>query len=299
MIPWALFATAWAGLGVRTSREPLPSREIERSVVLPKGWTQLELGIARSVATQAWDETGGAVPLEVPWRSTSVAIGVRYGLAPGWEMFGELPWRASTGWVAQQGFGTAEIGTRFALERSEAPFHSIALEFAGRAPIGFDGGSLEVPGPVPITTGTGDLRVAVGGRRAVEGVLFRGRLEATRRFAGRVGWSEGWVKPGDQGAAEVEVAVQAGPLLLGPSVRGVARGPVRTGDSRGSLFPVRTSAGANVDLSLRLLLQLTRGLELEGRLSRAVLGQDDQFVFLDELNPAKSRVTGLKLRVGW
>ncbi|MCB9674934.1 MAG: hypothetical protein H6737_07450 [Alphaproteobacteria bacterium] len=299
MIGVALVATAWAGFGVRSSREPLPSREVERSVVLPKGWTELDLSADLASATKSWDADGAPALLEVPWRTQTVAAGVRYGVAPGVELFGTLPWRRASGYVVQTGFATAEVGGRLALERSEAPFHSVGLEVAGRVPIGFDGGSLETPGKVPFATGTGDLRLAVDARRGMDGLLFRGRVEAMRRFAGRVGWRDGRVKPGDQAAAEAEVLVQAGPIAFGPSARGVVRGPVRTAAPGESLFPVRGSAGTNVDVAGRLLVHLTRGAELEGRLGWAVLGQDDTFVRLDELHPARSHTAGASVRARW
>ncbi|MEZ4317916.1 MAG: hypothetical protein R3F61_10450 [Myxococcota bacterium] len=304
MIALVLFASAWAGFGVRSSREPLPSRENERSIVLPKGWTELEVGVDHSVAAAAWSSRGRSVPLDVPWRTDTVQVGVRYGVAPGWELFGSLPWTRATGYVLQTGFGTGEIGGRFALHRNEAPFGSVGLEVAGRVPVGFDGGSLEVPGRVPLTTGTGDLRMAVDARRGMDGLLFLTRVEAVHRFAGRVGWRDGRVKPGDQGSVDVEVLVQAGPLALGPGARAVGRLAVRAADpgpggSEGALQRVDGSAGASVDVGGRALLHLTRGVELEGRLRWSVVGEDDTFVRLDEVHPAKARVAGLSARVRW
>jgi hypothetical protein len=300
-----LIAAAWAGLGVRTSREPLPSREIEKSVVLPKGWTELELDLARASARDAWGSDGRPVPLDAPWRTTRAAATVRYGLAPGWEVFGTLPLvvaEPTPDTPVQTGFSTVEVGSRVALERSEAPFHSVAVAVVGRLPLGFAGGDLDGGARVPLTTGTGDVQLQLAARRAWSGLRFEVGLTAMHRFAGDVRWVNGGaggrVKPGDVATAGGEVLVQAGPLAFGPAIRAVARAAVRVDDG-GILVPVRRSGGGSVDTGGRLLVHLTRGVELEARLAWVVVGEDRDFVRLDELHPARTRTGALAARVRW
>ena len=301
-----LIAAPWAGLGVRTSREPLPSREIEKAVTLPKGWTELDLDLARAGAREAWGTDGRPIPLPAPWRTTRAAATVRYGLAPRWEVFGTVPLvvaEPDPDGPVQMGFSTVEVGSRVALTRSEAPFHSVGVAVVGRMPLGFAGGDLVGGDRVPLTTGTGDLELQLAARRAWSGIRFELELSAMHRFAGRARWvnegTGGRVKPGDRATAGLEVLVQAGPLAFGPAIRSVARAAVRVAEPDGLLVPVQRSGGGSVDAGGRVLLHLTRGVELEARLHWVLVGEDQDFVRLDELHPARSRTAALAARVRW
>ncbi len=301
-----MIAAAWAGFGVRTSREPLPSREIEKSVTLPKGWTELELDLARAGARDAFDSDGTPVPLDVPWRTTRAAATLRYGLAPGWEVFGTVPLMLAEpdpDGPVQAGFSTVEVGTRVALQRSEAPFHSIGVGLVGRMPLGFAGGDLVGGERVPLTTGTGDVQLQLDARRAWSGLRIELSLTAMHRFAGRARWVNGGaggrVQPGAVATAQLEGLVQAGPLAFGPAIRSVARAAVKVADDDDRWIPVRRSGGGSIDTGGRMLVNLTRGFELEARLHWVVVGEDRDFVRLDELHPARTRTAALAARIRW
>ena len=104
-----LCTTAWAGgVEAKSSRAPLPSREVERPLVLPKGWADV------SVATER--ELSG-VPGE--WRP---GVALRRGLFPRHEFA-----------VAVSEAG-ARIGWRWGLRQTEVPATSVAVETEWRGP---------------------------------------------------------------------------------------------------------------------------------------------------------------------
>jgi len=103
---WALLGLALAGgLTHRTTREPLPARWVERPVVLPAGWKQLDLHVA----------PGGV-------------LGARGRLSLGPAV--ELRAAGATDDAVQP----IEVGAALALGRREAPARSVALELGWEAP---------------------------------------------------------------------------------------------------------------------------------------------------------------------
>ena len=94
---WWVLTTAWAdGLQAHSTRRELPSREVERAVVLQRGWRELQL-------TQG---AGGGTAL------------VRAGLADGLEV------HARVGWLAHDELG---LGATIGLWRIEPPNTSVAV----------------------------------------------------------------------------------------------------------------------------------------------------------------------------
>lgn len=282
---------AWAGLGPRTSREPLPAREVERALVAPKGWTALGVGLERANASEGWSADGDPTPLAAPWTRWTVDLTVRHGLAPGWDVFASVPWHRSDAFERQGGVGTARVGTRLSVQRAEAPNRSVAVELAADAPLGASRGAAPslasgpTAGVLPLTPGTGALRLGLLGRRAVDGLLLDGAVTGVVRPAGRPLWHPGRIDPGDGLEARAAIGLQAGPVLAGPTGELVARGPVRTAPIGGTLVPVPRSAGVEGTLGARVLLQVSRGFELDGCVRRVVLGQDDGFVYAGLQSP--------------
>lgn len=301
---WFGVASALAGLGPHSSREPLPSRELERASIVPKGWTEIEFDLEHARADAAWSAEGDPLPLAVIRSSWTASAGLRVGIAPGWEVFANLPWHRVDAFVVQQGVGTVEVGTRVSVVREEAPNRSVVMEFAARLPLGADGpiGSIDDVragpdgGRLPLTVGTGDLVLAALGRRAFGPMLVDGRLEVVRRFAGRPAWHGGRFEPGDTAGASARVLLQVGPTAWGPTGELVGSGPVRSAGPGDPLIPVRGTGGARADAGGEVLLQLTRGLELQGSYERSLIGEDDAFAWVPSVHPLRERRLAFTVR---
>ena len=239
-----------------STREPLPARTIERPVVLPKGWTELTERVEHGFARRGFDDDGRATPLEQRWSTWTATTTLRLGLAPGFELFAAVPVVHSRFRVDQLGFGTSVIGGRYGFH-GDAPSRSVAVELAGRLPLGFTEGSL-TQGALPTSTGNVDLTLAVLGRFGWNGLVLDGRIEGWQRFAERPAWTSSRFRPGRRLDTEGSVRIQAGPLVFGPHARGSLR-------ERAHVDGAPTGVGG-VTLALGGLvaLELTRGVELFG-----------------------------------
>ena len=74
--------------------------------------------------------------------------------------------------------------------------------------------------------------------------------------------------------------------------------PIQPGPERRQSL-VLSAGGGEVDLAGHLTVHLTRGVEVEGRYTAAVVGEDATFVYLDELHPARWRAWSLFGRFRW
>jgi hypothetical protein len=105
----SLCTSAWAGgLQAKSSRAPLSAREVERPLVLPKGWLDVAVSTERELA---------GVPGE--WMS---GVAFRQGLFPRHELSLAL---------AESG---SRLGWRWTLMQTEVPAASVALETEWRGP---------------------------------------------------------------------------------------------------------------------------------------------------------------------
>lgn len=278
--------------GVHSTREALPSRTIERPVVLPRGWTELQLTTVRGRATTGFEADGSRRPLEVPWTTWTTSASLEMGLAPGWSMFASLPFVVSQARTRQLGFSTSEIGTRLGIGRP-APHRSVAFELRGRLPLGFSGGSLE-SGRLPLTTGTGDLVLAGLARLGWNGLVLDARVEAWHRFGGTPRWTSERFRPGQRARISGSVRVQAGPLVLGPTGAFQADDAVRVEGQR-----VAGSAGWQLEGGFDLSLELTRGVMVRGALATVARGEDETWAWLPDVDPVRRTDLELGAVVRW
>lgn len=292
-----LLAAAVATAGtLRPTRDPLPAREVERSLVEPRGWTRLELQLAQR---QARGMFGGPPPLEggAPDRRTGT-LALRYGVAPRVELGGQLPWsELSVDGERASGVGDAELWARWALSRAEAPPRSAAVELAVSTP------TAAVVDGLPLGTGLTAARAALGGRAAVGALRLTGWLRGTAWLPGHVGWlptASGhaqWLDAGDRAEADGEALLQAGPLWLrGGAVVGV-RGAARLATERDGELQVVDPGALEVAVSGGGAVQLTRGLDLAFLLAAPVVGAGAALLPADPLTPARGTVASLVLGV--
>lgn len=295
-------------------RDPLPAREVERPLALPRGWTALDIGYDEHIGRGQWTSDGHVQRFHrFRWAVYTERVRLARGLSRRVEAWWEVPVvegrlvddRFPGGrTLLQGGPGDQRVGARIQLLHQEAPSASMALDtwfevpFARARPGTWVGGSLA---PQHLIFGTGTLDWFAGGafRRAFGPIGVTGTLGWLHRFAGNVPYRfEGEpnlsairIAPGDQLRARVEVLLQAGPFVLAttPSLRYrmVTRvgAPAGLFAGNGGLQQVRGSAGSEVDLRFDLRVQLSRGLAVGVYYTRPLRGEDLDFFPIEALEP--------------
>ena len=165
-------------------RDPLPAREIERPLVLPRGWTRLGFDLRLQPEGRVRRDTG----------SLAVAVGV----LPRAELYVVAPVvRARTSELAVVGAGDPVIGARMSLWRAEPPNRSVALDLWFRAPHG------AAPDGVPLGESVATAAASVVARAELSGLGLDGAVGGLLRG------------PAAGALVRGRAFVQAGPLVPG------------------------------------------------------------------------------------
>jgi len=314
-----------AGFQARTMRDTLSVREVERPLVIGKGW--LELGLINELknAEGYWDAEGNAKDFEYArWLYTTQKAAIRYGLARRAELFWTIPTHyvrltntALNTDTRQFGIGDPVFGYIHELLRSTAPVTSIAAKVWYKAPAGNESPGNYVGGPntfqsVVMTTGTPDLGVEMRGKRqigplAVEmGIAYVHRIPRVvmylietenHQFQARI-------KPGDLVVYDGDLMLQLGPAALHAGARITQRRETLIGTASTGLFadknlePVTGSDGTAVDSTSGILFNITRGVDLGLDISVPLKGEDLQFFPIEDIHPTRGTTysTALELR---
>ncbi|MCO4744369.1 MAG: hypothetical protein KC912_06235 [Proteobacteria bacterium] len=277
----------------KRSRAPLSALEVERGLVLPKGWVEIEVVHASGKVRGEWTSTGTVEPVDAEWTQHRQVLRTRFGVAPRLEAFAFLPIHQAHTDGFQAAVGDAGAGVRWEVFSTDLPTTSLAIES------GFSGasgpepralpGRYERENPLTFNGGTPSVWLAMALRRQV-GPLVVG-LRAGRRvlFPGVVGHSVGEMDLGDQWRASGTVLLQGGPLVLAASPSWVFRGQTRF---RGQAVP--DSEGHDVRLLMRAEVHVSRGFEV-GFLSDLHLRGEDAMLYPidDGTPPAVHRFGGL------
>ena len=279
-----------ATFGPKTMQSAYPALEIERPIVMGKGWLEFRGGYERKVGVGAWDSNGKVDKFDsAKWTYQTESITIRYGLSP----------RAELWWYAEyhqarlvnedlgtntkdSGVGDPRFGYRFALYNSEAPVLSVAIESEMKFPAGKESPGTYIGGPLNVSsfvfsTGTTDWYAGFAAKTRFGPIGLTGRVGYNRRFSGVVQYLieqeqnqfVGRIAPGDQLLLRAEVMAQLGPLVLAVEPQFEYRAATRIGTSSGGLFPARNlekvegSSGKALDVAMRGVFQVNRGLDLE------------------------------------
>jgi hypothetical protein len=293
MILWLAVAALAAGVESRTGREPLPARELERPVVLPRGWSAVDTTVAWKHATGWWGRTGGRVEGAPRWRTTTATLGLRHGLTRTVELGASVPWEwGALGQQHMRAVGDPELSARWLVAHSEPPARSLAVEARHRAAFGH----------TPFGAGGAVWSLGVVSRVRLGGLRIGADVHAERWTASRVrtvppslrGGGPYWVKPGDQWVVASEWLYQAGPLFVAATPEVARRGPLRVG--RGpTLFPAEDYLPEHgpgawlVDLGLTWGAQLSRGAAAVGGVSWPLAGQGRAFFPTEAIHPTRGR----------
>jgi hypothetical protein len=311
-----------AAFEAKTMRETLSAREVERPLILGKGWLEFGLGMDYKVADGAWDSAGE----QVDWTDdagdgydgarfthTTQRLGLRYGIT----RRGELYWTIKTHYLSlvndqlgtdlsQFGLGDPRFGYKFELFRSVAPVTSVIVYGDYKAPAGNESPGNYVGGPTTfssfiMTTGTPDAEVGLRAKRQIGPVALQGGVAYVQRFSGVVQYVietelnqfSGRIKPGNITKADAALLVGIGPVALDMGALLQVRDDTRLGATAAGLFPAKNlavvegSGGWALDATGGLTFNMTRGIDLVGAVTVPLRGEDLMFFPIEDIHPTR------------
>jgi len=312
---FALGVQAQAGtFQAKTMRDTLSAREVERGLLLGKGWLEFGLGTDMKTANSSWN-TDGTIK---DWDSaqflyTTERLDIRYGIA----RRGEMYWQIKTHYVrltnealdtntSQFGLGDPKFGYKWEAFHSVAPVTSLILYGEFKGPAGNESPGNAVGGPTTftnfvLTTGTPDLTVGAAAKRQLGPIALTADLAYVRRFSGAVMYVveteyhafNGRIAPGDIKRAYGDVLVQLGPVALNGGALVQMRESVRVGSTTDGWFPgselneIEGSDGWSVDGITGMTLNVSRGVDLVAGVTVPVRGEDYAFFPIEEIHPSR------------
>jgi hypothetical protein len=323
-LPWAGDALA-AGFEAKTMRDPLATREVERPLLIGKGWLEAGFGYEQKNADGYWDSDGEAQDFtNAEWRYETGSLTIRYGLARRSELWWRIPWHAAKlrneklGTNTQDsGMGDPSFGYKLELYRSSAPTTSLITEVFYKAPAGDDSPGNYIGGPstfnnIVWTTGTPDLGWGFSGKRQIGPFAMTTGMRYTHRFSAAVSYLieteyhqfQARIKPGDLLDYELDLMVQIGPVAIHHSWYIQQRMETRIGTvspgllGDANLKPVAGSDGTSVDGKFGAVLNLTRGVDVLVGVRHSIAGEDLQFFPIEQIHPTRGTTysTALELR---
>lgn len=323
-LPWVGDAFA-AGFEAKTMRDSLSSREVERPLVLGKGWLEAGLGFDLKNADGYWDSDGEAQDFDrASWTYSTQSVTIRYGLAKRAELWWRVPWHYASltnetlGTDTNDfGLGDPSFGYKLELFRSSAPMTSVIAEVFYKAPGGDDSPGNYIGGPntfnnIIWTSGTPDLGAGVAGKRQVGPFAVEMGLQYTHRFSSAVGYLietefhqfQARIKPGDLIDYDLDIMLQVGPVALHSAWYIQNRQATRIGTASPGLFGnanlkvVEESDGTSVDGELGALINVTRGVDVSFDVRQSLVGEDLMFFPIEQIHPTRGTTysTALELR---
>lgn len=303
-----------AGFQVKTMRDPLPSREYERGLVIGKGWAEWGLGADVKIAKGFWDSEGVAQDFDsASFLHTTERLHVRYGVSRRAELYAVLPWHfqkltndALGTDISQFGVGDPVFGWKLEPFRSMAPVRSWIVYAEYKAPAGNESPGNYIGGPNTftdfiVTTGTPDLSLGTAYKHQVGPLALTVDAAYVRRFSGTVMWLietemnqfNGRVKPGDAFRGGADLLFQLGPVGLHGGAVFQQRQLTKTGTTSDGWFPGRNldaiaeSDGWSLDVPAGAVVNITRGVDLDLAVNVPVRGEDLMFFPIEDLHPTR------------
>ncbi|MBN1334553.1 MAG: hypothetical protein JXB39_01180 [Deltaproteobacteria bacterium] len=304
-------AGAWEA---KTMRQPLANREVERPLILTKGWLQFDLGVDWKVAQGYWTSEGEAADFEYArWTYTTERIGIQYGVTNRSELEFAFPvhylrLENDTLGTDTRDFGLGDPSFTYTFEvlRRTAPLTSVVLYGHAKLPAGNESPGEYIGGPNAITkfvmtSGTFDYTLGAAAKQQAGPVAIRLGGGYTYRQAAVVQYLveieqyqfAGRIKPGDVLHGTGGLTIQAGPVALDGAVTGRMRGETRIGTTgegglgNDQLDAVAASDGWSLDATASLIVQPSRGIDLIGGVGIPLRGEDLQFFPIEDIHPTR------------
>ena len=310
------------GFEAKTMREPLPAREVERPIHMPKGWLQVGLHAEMKKSKSEWGPDGDVIWFDgaddadgttTTWLYTTETLDLHYGVAQRAELYWELPFHYlqltnpaldtdTSGFY----LGDPRFGGGFSLLRSDAPLTSVITRFEIKVPGGNETPGSYIAGPSTYrsfvtSTGTPDLKMAVEAKRQFGIFAVEGAAGYVYRFSGLAQWLietefnqfNGRIKPGAQVYGDLGGMAQFGPLNVNGSFWFENHGATRIGTTSAGLFPdqdlqpVVGSEGYSYGVDAGAILNATRNVDLCFNANIPLRGEDLMFFPVEDLHPTR------------
>lgn len=310
------------GFEAKTMREPLSSREVERPIILPKGW--LEVGLYADVknAQSEWGPDGEVIWFDgaadqdgttTNWLYTTETFKIHYGVAQRAEMYWEIPFHyvrltnSSLGTDTDGVYlGDPRFGAGFSLLRSDAPLTSVVTRVEFKVPGGNETPGSYIAGPgtyrsFVTSTGTPDLRMALEGKRQFGIFGLQGSAGYVYRFSGvaqylletELNQFNARIKPGAQVYLTAGGMAQLGPVNLNGRFWFETHGQTLIGTTSAGLFPdndlqpVAGSDGYSYGVDAGATLNATKNFDLVFNANIPLRGEDLMFFPIEALHPTR------------
>lgn len=303
-----------AAFEAKTMRETLSAREVERALIIGKGWLEFGVGTDVKLADGEWDADGNAVDWEhTKWMHTTQRLDLRYGVT----RRGELYWNIRTHYLSltndqlgtelsQFGLGDPHFGYKFEMFRSVAPLTSAIFYADYKAPAGNESPGNYVGGPTTfssfiMTTGTPDAEFGLRAKRQVGPLAVTLGAAYVQRFSGVVQYVienelnqfNGRIKPGNITKVDAELLLGIGPVAVDVGTLVQIRDATRLGSTVAGLFPganlaeVTGSEGWSLDATGGFTFNMTRGIDVVGGVTVPVRGEDLMFFPIEDIHPTR------------
>jgi hypothetical protein len=304
-----------AGFDSKTMVDSLPGREIERPLVIGKGWLELGLGADFKEATGQWGPEGE----KIDWRDGATftyntqRVDLRYGISRRFELYG----RFKTHYVRltneqldtetdQFGMGDPNFGLKYEAFRSAGPLTSVILFTNYKGPAANESPGNYVGGPSTfssfvLTTGTADWEMGARGKHQVGplalslGAAYVYRFSDVTQYAIETELNQFnmRVKPGNLTKVDADLMLQLGPIAVNGGALFTVRDVTRIGASSAGFFPAKNlrteqgSDGVAVDAMAGLTLHASRRLDLIAGALLPVQGEDLMYFPIEDLHPTR------------
>lgn len=300
----------WAAdVSERRAHAPLATTEVERSLILARGWMEVEVGLD----VHAGAQTGGLNATE--------HVGFTYGISKQAALYARLPFhhahvQDSLHDAEAAGFVDPLLGVQVEWFRKRAPTTSIISDLQIQVPVPRgdrygDSAIASSSDSMMAATGVPSLGVELAAKHQLGPVAVTAGVASVHPFLSIVpytiemgtGQATARLKPGDQLCLRIETTLQVGPLAIGGELRYRAWSfAAMTPDVLGlaapnALEPIPASGGWSLAGSPMLSVNVSRGVDLDFAMRVPLHVEDDSFYLLNPSRPEQGLIYSSALRV--
>lgn len=295
-------------------RAPLSASQVERALIIGRGWLEFDIGGDYKSATGYWDERGVAREFDgAKFLYTTERLGIRYGITRRSEFYWNFPFhyvnlsnkKLGTD-TSSFGLGDLSFGYKYEWFRREAPLTSVITDIQWRMPSGSEAPASTIGGPntvseIVLSTGQPDMHIVLKAKQQVGAFSIDGGIDYVHRFSAVTQFVaeveeyqfQGRFKPGDEVRFNVQPTLQLGPVAIGANAVYGLRMKAMSGTTSAGLIPdanlkpIQGTDGDYLDVTPVATLHLTRGFDIQGAATIPLMGEDLAFWPLEEISPTR------------
>jgi hypothetical protein len=326
LFPMLCAAAAAGPFDQKSMQEALGERQIDRPLVMPKGWMELGLSLDSKWSTAQRNSSGEAIGFEdgARWSYSRLWLDFSNALSSRATLYMRIPFvRASMLPAAGSPVTTVALGdvhSGIIYQRKRDPRRALAWQIDLKSPSGVEWPSSLQGSPASIDgflTGTGltNLGFQVHGKASL-GDRYSMRLSAgyVFKFAAIVGYvmeidgfGNGMLDAGDEAQAEWWLGIQLAPgICLETEAKASRRGAYAMGVPGDGVFADKGSEilgpGVFADAGAAVSWEHAENRELRIEASHQVVGSDTSPfapLGLEEFSPQPGTTAGLQWRLRW